>query len=144
MSLRAAGAGGEGAWTLSRVGDCGAAGAIRLLVPTRPGQNGVTAAFQAVLKRRPDFLSMAQAGLDGFDIAAALQMPAKVFPPGSGRVEAIEIHHLVPRRHEVLHELLLRVGAPVDLREGAQLRVRAEDQVDPRAGPPVRAGRAVA
>ena len=28
---------------------------------------------------------------------------------GSGQVVAIEVHHLVPRRHEVLHERLLRV-----------------------------------
>src|SRR5882672_11191869 len=53
----------------------------------------------------------------------------------SGVVEAIGIHHLGPRRHEVFHKLLLRVRARVDLREGAQLRVRAEDQVDAGAAP---------
>src|SRR5208282_6654973 len=37
-----------------------------------------------------------------------------------GEVEAIEIHHLVPRRHEVLHELLLRVRAGIDFRKRAQ------------------------
>ena len=30
---------------------------------------------------------------------------------GSGKVEAVEIHHLVPRSHEVTHERLLRVVA---------------------------------
>src|SRR5271166_439032 len=53
----------------------------------------------------------------------------------SGEVEAIKVHHLGPRRHEVFHKLLLRVRARIDFREGAQLRVRAEDQVDTGAGP---------
>src|SRR5919202_1062886 len=48
----------------------------------------------------------------------------------SDQVEPIKIHHLVPSSHEVTHELLLRVVTRVDLREGAELRVRAEDQVD--------------
>src|SRR6267378_863659 len=54
---------------------------------------------------------------------------------GVGLGEAIEIHHLVPSSHEVTHERLLRVAAPIDFREGAQLRVRTKDQVDPGAGP---------
>src|SRR5215475_15039274 len=71
---------------------------------------------------------------------AALEKPLQSCPPRSGEVEAVEIHHLGPRRHEALHELLLRVRASVDFAEGAQLRVRTEDQVDARAGPfdPVR------
>ena len=36
-------------------------------------------------------------------------------------IKAIEIHHLVPGRNEVLHELLLCIVARVDLCEGAQL-----------------------
>ena len=59
----------------------------------------------------------------------------RTFRRRSGDVEAIGVHHLGPRRHEVLDELLLRVRARIDLRERAQLRVRAEDQVDPGAGP---------
>ena len=59
-------------------------------------------------------------------------------------IEAVGVHHLGPRRHEVLHELLLRVRARIDFREGAKLRVRAEDQVDARAGPLDRFGLAVA
>jgi outer membrane receptor protein involved in Fe transport len=39
-------------------------------------------------------------------------------------VEAVEVHDLVPRGHEVLHELLLRVVAGVDLGQRPQLRVR--------------------
>src|SRR6266404_2705646 len=52
-----------------------------------------------------------------------------------GKVEAIKIHHLVPSSHEVTHERLLRVVASIDFREGAQLRVRTEDQVYAGAGP---------
>src|SRR5690606_35264467 len=50
-------------------------------------------------------------------------------------VEPVEVHHLVPRRDEVTDELLLRVVAGVHLGERTQLRVRAEDQVDPARGP---------
>src|SRR5688572_15706347 len=50
--------------------------------------------------------------------------------PRSGKVEAIEIHDLVPRGHEVAHELLPGVVARVDLRECAELGVRTEDQID--------------
>src|SRR6266545_4231452 len=53
-------------------------------------------------------------------------------------VEAIEVHHLGPRGHEVCHKLLLSVRACIDFREGTQLRVRTEDQVDTGAGPPDR------
>ena len=43
--------------------------------------------------------------------------------PPLRKVEAVEIHDLVPRRDEVLHELLLRVVAGVDLGDGAELGV---------------------
>lgn len=41
----------------------------------------------------------------------------------SENVEAVGVHHFGPRRHEVIHEFFLRVGGPVDFREGAELRV---------------------
>ena len=41
-----------------------------------------------------------------------------------GKVEPVEVHDLVPRGHEVVHELLPRVVARVDLRERPQLGVR--------------------
>src|SRR5260370_30209052 len=63
------------------------------------------------------------------------QKSSKTFPQRSGEVEAIEVHHLGPCCHEVFHELLLRVRARIDFREGAQLRVRTEDQVDTGADP---------
>src|SRR5262245_55145355 len=53
----------------------------------------------------------------------------------SGEVEAISVHHLGPRRHEVGHELRFRVVGSVDFGKGAQLRVRTEDEVDTGAGP---------
>src|SRR5438105_957563 len=44
----------------------------------------------------------------------------------SDKVEAIKIHHLVPRGHKVTHELLLSVVTGVDLREGSELGVVTE------------------
>src|SRR5262249_58812138 len=60
---------------------------------------------------------------------------ARNLSTGSAQIETVGIHHLGPRRHEVLHELLLGVRARVDFREGAKLRVCAEDQVDAGGGP---------
>src|SRR5208282_989674 len=77
----------------------------------------------------------------GFSLLLGWALP---FPPRLGEVEAIKVHHLGPRRHEVFHKLLLRVRARIDFREGAQLRVRAEDQVDTGAGPLDFARRAIA
>src|ERR1700730_9609108 len=57
----------------------------------------------------------------------------------SRKVEAIEVHHLGPRRDEVLDELRLRIRASVDLRQSPELGVRAEHEVDARAGPLERA-----
>jgi len=53
-------------------------------------------------------------------------------------IEAIGVHHLGPRGHEVLNELLLGVCACIDFRERAELRVRSEDQVYTRPDPPGR------
>src|SRR5437764_7502746 len=63
---------------------------------------------------------------------------------GIDKVESIEVHDLVPRGHEVAHELLLRVVARIDLRERTELRVRTEDQVDAATGPLALAGLAIA
>jgi hypothetical protein len=54
----------------------------------------------------------------------------------SCEVEAIEIHNLVPCSDEITHELLLGIDAPVDLGDRPEFGVRAEDEVDPGAGPP--------
>src|SRR5262249_35278901 len=53
----------------------------------------------------------------------------------SREIKAVSVHHFGPRRHEVLHELLLGVRTRIDFGEGAKLRVRTEDQVDAGAGP---------
>ncbi len=50
-------------------------------------------------------------------------------------VKAIEIHHLVPGRHEVIDKLLLRVVTGIDFRDGSKLRVRAEHEIDGSALP---------
>src|SRR5215475_2423525 len=72
-----------------------------------------------------------------FQLAAARPSPAGVslrgrgnFPPGSGEIEAVRVHHLVPRGHEVVHELCLRVAGAVHLGERPELRVRPENEVD--------------
>src|SRR5674476_637187 len=67
----------------------------------------------------------------GRDIPTAAALPRY----GSGEVEAVEIHDLVPRGDEVTHELLLRVVARVDLRKCTELGVRPEDEVNAAAGP---------
>src|SRR5262249_32310315 len=46
------------------------------------------------------------------------------------QVEAVKIHHLVPRSHEVTHERLLPVIAAIDFRDGSELGVRTEDEID--------------
>ena len=51
------------------------------------------------------------------------------------KVEAVKIHHLVPRSHEVTHKRLLRVVACIDFRDGSELGVRTEDEVDGGARP---------
>src|SRR5215218_2360952 len=51
------------------------------------------------------------------------------------QIEAIQVHYFVPRGNEVLHELLLRVGAAVNFRKGAQPRIGTKDEIDSRAGP---------
>lgn len=40
---------------------------------------------------------------------------------GSGEIEAIRVHHLIPCRNEVTGKLLVRIGLGVHLRNGAQL-----------------------
>ena len=39
----------------------------------------------------------------------------------SRQVEAVKVHHLVPSRHEVVHELLFRIRTRVNLSQGAKL-----------------------
>jgi hypothetical protein len=46
------------------------------------------------------------------------------------QARAVEVHDLVPCGDEIIHELLLRVAARIDFRNGTKLGVRAEDEVD--------------
>src|ERR1700686_4017138 len=57
------------------------------------------------------------------------------FSPNSGEVEAIKVHYLGPRRHEVFHKLLLGVRARIDFSESTQRRLRTQDQVYAGSGP---------
>src|SRR6476620_8637851 len=54
---------------------------------------------------------------------------------GSGPVEQVEIHDLVPRGYEVAYELLLTVLARVHLRDCAQHGVGRESEVDATGDP---------
>src|SRR5512136_196611 len=59
----------------------------------------------------------------------------RIFFPRSGKVEAVKVHNLVPRRYKVMQELLLGVLATIDFGDGPKLGVRTEDEVDTGAGP---------
>jgi len=70
--------------------------------------------------------------------------PSTLVSNRSAKVEAVEVHDLVPGGHEVVHEILIGVVARIDLGERPELGVGAEDQVDAGAGPLALAGGAVA
>ena len=53
----------------------------------------------------------------------------------SSKIETINVHHLRPCGHKVLHELLLRIAAAVDLGKGAELGVRSKDTGNHRGRP---------
>src|SRR5512136_1168150 len=61
--------------------------------------------------------------------------PSKTFMLRSGEVETVKVHDFVPRRYKVVQELLMGVFTSVDFRQGPELGVRTEDQVDTGAGP---------
>ena len=97
--------------------------------------------MQWMLKRRPDFLLTACASATGFVSPNARSWLRSGSPrrttvqPRSSKVEAVLVHDVVPGRHEVPHERLLRIVLPVDLCNRPELRVRAEDEVDAGAAP---------
>src|SRR5271157_201995 len=66
------------------------------------------------------------------------------FSSSSREVEAIQVHYLAPCRYKVAYELLLPVAACIHFREGAELRVRTEDQIDYGARPLELAARPIA
>src|SRR5690349_16098619 len=89
-------------------------------------------------------LGPARSSPPGDDSAPGTALAAPGAVSSSGDVVPVEVHHLDPRRHEVLDELLLRVIAGVDLRDRTQLGVRAEHEVGTAAGPPDLTGGRVA
>src|SRR3990167_1535003 len=93
-------------------------------IPAYAGMNGVRG-IRTANKKRPG-ISPAVSRL------RSRSPRRKSVPRRSDKVEAIGVHHLGPRRHEVFHKLLLRVRARIDFRKRPQLRVRTEDQVDTR------------
>jgi hypothetical protein len=48
------------------------------------------------------------------------------FPPNSGNVVAIQVHHLIPRSHEVFDKRLLRVVIRIDFLRHVQRRARQD------------------
>src|SRR5215831_17649026 len=77
----------------------------------------------------------ARPGLNTDRVSRSADQPGPAWTPPSRQVEPVEVHDLVPGGHEVAHELPLRVVGRVDLREGPEDGVGAEDQVEPAAGP---------
>lgn len=47
--------------------------------------------------------------------------PYRLFTPPSPQIVTIQIHHLIPSRHEVFHKRLLRIVTGINLRDGPQL-----------------------
>ena len=54
---------------------------------------------------------------------------------GPGEVKSVKVHYFVPCCYEVVQELLPRVLTCIDFRQGPELGVRTEDEVDAGAGP---------
>jgi hypothetical protein len=48
----------------------------------------------------------------------------------SGKIEAIQVHYLVPGGNKIIYEFLLPVFASIYLGQCAQLRIRSKDQVN--------------
>src|SRR5436309_2817261 len=46
------------------------------------------------------------------------------------KIKAVQVHYLIPDGEEVLNESLLRIIACVHLCDGAELRVRSENEID--------------
>ncbi len=57
-----------------------------------------------------------------------------------GKVEAVQVHHLVPDADKVMDKFLRRIVARKNFGEGAELGVGAEHQINAGGGPFHRAG----
>src|SRR5437899_4034264 len=100
-----------------------------------------SAQAEAALARRPTMRpcrvrsTSTWSGMTRCHVEAVRHETLKAYSLRSREVEAIEVHHLGPGRDEVLDELRLRIRASVDLRQGPELGVRTEDEIDARGGP---------
>src|ERR1700753_654393 len=65
-------------------------------------------------------------------------------PAALPQIEPIEVHDLVPGRHEATDKLRLRIRAPIDLGQRPQLRVGTEYEIGARRSPLDRPALAVA
>jgi len=61
-----------------------------------------------------------------FPAACSLSWISAFMP---SQVDPIRVHHLAPRRREVLHELLLGIAPRADLGACAELRIATEDGI---------------
>ena len=89
---------------------------------------------EAKVRPRPEVAWRAAAG--SCDLALAVPRGRGACSPVGIEVETIEVHDLVPDGHEVVHEPLLRIGRRTDLRDGAELPVEAEHEIDGACRPP--------
>ena len=87
------------------------------IVPATRGQQGDRHKKQADPKSPPQFVKVT------------------AFISELRQVETVQVHDLVPGRHEVSNELLLRVAGPVDFGQSLELRVGTEAQIDTGTGP---------
>jgi len=86
--------------------------------------------------KTPPLISRGYRFLTGQQVLqASPQKPPPVFRRRSGQVEAVKVHYLVPGCHEIVQEFFLGIGTSVHFRQGAQLGVRTENEVDTGAGP---------
>jgi hypothetical protein len=69
---------------------------------------------------------------------------SKRLPQRSLKIEAIQIHHLIPRRNEIFHEFFRAVRTGVDFCHSTQAGISNNDQINARRRPLNRAGGAIA
>ena len=65
------------------------------------------------------------ARIDGVAVVTIYEILNRTGSLKSRQIKAIQIHHLAPSHHKVVHEGLLRVAAGIDLGQGSELRVGA-------------------
>ena len=94
--------------------------------------------IRLLLVTRCDLETLVAGGTGGYSTnaespATAVAGGIEKRPAGAGarglQIEAVEVHHLGPGGNEVMHQLLLPVGAGVHFRQGAQYRVGAKHQI---------------